>query len=120
MGKWIPRFKDIPQGVPHLTKIIRKPCGVGVESKDTADVSTGILLHLEIQEGAEQMERKRVCDMYPKHVATTLQLTEFLHWKGHVVYGDSYLASLQTTKALLERGTYMYFTGIVKQHQKGF
>ena len=66
MGKWIPRFEDIPQGVPHLTKIIRKPCGVGVEYKDTADVSTGILHHLEIQEGAEQMERKRFCDMYPK------------------------------------------------------
>ena len=80
MGKWIPRFEDIPQGKPHLTKIIRKPCGVGVEYKDTADVSTGILL----QEGAELMERKRFCDMYPKHVATTLQLTEFLHGKNHV------------------------------------
>ena len=77
MGKW---FEDIPQGKPHLTKIIRKPCGVGVEYKDTADVSTGILL----QEGAELMERKRFCDMYPKHVATTLQLTEFLHGKNHV------------------------------------
>ena len=51
MGKWIQWFE-----VPHLTKIICKPCGVGVEYKDTADVSTGILLHLEIQEGAEQME----------------------------------------------------------------
>ena len=113
-------FEDIPQGVPHLTKIIHKPCGVGVEYKDTADVSTRILLHLQIQEGAELMERKRFCDMYPKHVATTLQLTVFLHWKGHVVYGDSYLASLQTTKVLLERGTYMYFTGIVKTASKGF
>ena len=95
MGKWIPRLEDIPQGVPHLTKFI--------EYKDTVDESIGILPHLKIQEGTEQDGMKKVLRYVPKsmYVATTLWLTEFLHGKDHVVYGDSYIASLQTTKALL-------------------
>eukprot|EP00731_Ephydatia_muelleri_P022143 Em0014g734a len=118
MGKWIPMFEGTPEGVPHLTKIIRKQCGVGIEYKDVADVNTGIILFLEIQEGAELMASKKYCDQYPKHVALTLRLTEFLHGKGHVVYGDSYFASFQTARALLAHGT--YFTGLVKNATKGF
>ena len=78
-----------------------------------ADVNTGI-----IQEGAELMASKKYCDQYPKHVALTLRLTEFLHGRGHVVYGDSYFASFQTARALLADGT--YFTGMVKNATKGF
>ena len=118
MGKWIPMFEGTPEGVPHLTKIIRKLCGVGIEYKDVADVNTGIIQFLEIQEGAELMASKKYCDQYPKHVALTLRLTEFLHGKGHVVYGDSYFASFQTARALLAHGT--YFTGLVKNATKGF
>eukprot|EP00731_Ephydatia_muelleri_P007170 Em0003g1418a len=119
MGKWIPMFEGTPEGVPHLTKIIRKPCGVGIEYNDVADVNTGIILFLEIQEGVELMASKKYCDQYPKHVALTLRLTEFLHGKGHVVYGgDSYFASFQTARALLAHGT--YFTGLVKNATKGF
>ncbi|KAL5474749.1 hypothetical protein EMCRGX_G026742 [Ephydatia muelleri] len=118
MGKWIPMFEGTPEGVPHLTKIIRKQCGVGIEYKDVADVNTGIILFLEIQEGAELMASKKYCDQYPKHVALTLRLTEFLHGKGHAVYGDSYFASFQTARALLAHGT--YFTGLVKNATKGF
>ena len=29
MGKWIPFFDNIPEGIPKLTKIIQKPEGVG-------------------------------------------------------------------------------------------
>ena len=108
MGKWIPMFEGTPEGVPHLTKIIRKPCGVGIEYKDVADVNTGIILFLEIQKDAELMASKKYCDQYPKHVALTLRLTEFLHGKGHVVYGDSFFASFQTARALLAHGTYFH------------
>ena len=72
-----------------------------------ADVNTGIILFLEIQEGAEHMTSKKYCDMYPKHVALTLRLTEFLHGKGHIVYRDSYFASFQTARALFVHGTYI-------------
>ena len=51
MGKWIPFFENTPEGVPHLSKIIRKPQGIGVEYKNVADAQTGIMLFLEIQEG---------------------------------------------------------------------
>ena len=37
MGKWIPFFENTPEGLPHLSKIIRKPEGIGVEYKDVAD-----------------------------------------------------------------------------------
>ena len=61
MGKWIPMFEGTPEGVPHLKKIIRKPCGVGIEYKDVADVNTGIILFLEIQEGVDHMASKKYC-----------------------------------------------------------
>ena len=31
MGKWIPFFENTPEGVPCLSKIIRKPQGIGME-----------------------------------------------------------------------------------------
>ena len=37
MGKWILVFDNTPEGIPKLTKIIRKPEGVGVEYKVLAD-----------------------------------------------------------------------------------
>ena len=67
MGKWIPMFEGTPEGI-HLTKIIWKPCGVGIEYKDVADVNTGIILFTEIQEGAEHVASKKYCDKYPKPV----------------------------------------------------
>ena len=51
-------------------------------------------------------------------MALTLRLTEFLHGKGLIVFGDSYFAYFQTARALLARGT--YFTGLVKNATKGF
>ena len=69
MRKWIPFFENTPEGVPHLSKIIRKPQGIGVEYKNVADTQTGIMLFLEIQEGREAMAVKRYCDRYTKSVA---------------------------------------------------
>ena len=106
MGKWIPFFSDTPEGIPHLTKLIRKPVGVGSEYKCMADAFSGIMLFLELQQCKESMKQKKWCDKYPKHVALSLRLTEMLHGKGHIVYGDSYFTSIQTVKALLEHGTY--------------
>ena len=50
MGKWIPLFDNTLKGIPKLTKIIRKPEGVGVEYKILTDAFTGIMLHIEIQD----------------------------------------------------------------------
>ena len=42
-------------GMPHVTRIERKPKGVGCELKDCADADTKVVLQLEIQEGADIM-----------------------------------------------------------------
>ena len=118
MGKWIPFFENTPEGVPHLSKIIRKPQGIGVEYKNVADAQTGIMLFLEIQEGKEAMAGKRYCDRYPKSVALTLRMIEFLHGRGHVIHGDSAFASVATCTALLEHST--YFSGLLKTAHKEF
>ena len=58
MGKWIPFFSDTPEGIPHLTKLIRKPVGVGSEYKCMADAFSGIMLFLELQQCKESMEQR--------------------------------------------------------------
>ena len=85
-GVWVNGSSDTPEGIPHLTKLIRKPVGVGFEYKCMADAFSGIMLILEYQEVKESMEKKKWCDKYPKHVALSLRLTEMLHGKGHIVY----------------------------------
>ncbi|KAL5516031.1 hypothetical protein EMCRGX_G001287 [Ephydatia muelleri] len=97
MGKWIPFFANTPEGVSHLSKIIRNPQGIGVEYKNVVDAQTGIMLFLDIQEGKEAMEGKN---------------------RGHVVHGDSAFASVATCTALLERST--YFSGLLKTVHKEF
>ena len=63
------------------------------------------------------MAVKRYCDRYPKSVALTLRMTEFLHSHGHVVHGDSAFASVATCTALLEHST--YFSGLLTTAHKG-
>jgi len=45
-------------GMPHVTKIVRKPKGVGLELKALADCESGIMLRLEIQKGKAAMASK--------------------------------------------------------------
>ena len=46
-------------GLPHLSFIQRKPRPLGTEFKNTADGDTGIMLHLELQEGAAAQQQKK-------------------------------------------------------------
>ena len=50
VSEWRERDATHLEGCPHVTKIIRKPKGVGVEIKNLADSETGIVLVLEIVE----------------------------------------------------------------------
>ena len=60
MSSWISRKQDYTSdGIPHLTKIIRKPKGVGTEMKCLADGVVGIMLQLEICEGKEAKAQKK-------------------------------------------------------------
>ena len=114
MSAW--RGKDgnfCSDGMPHVTKIARKPKGVGTELKDAADSETNIIIRLELQEGAEH---KKSCQS--KGTAQALRLTEPWHHSGHTVNGDSAFASVQTAVELKRHGT--FFRGMVKTTHSGF
>ena len=90
--------------MPHVTKIARKPKGVGAELKDAADSETNIIIRLELQEGAEHMAAKKFTDIcQSKGTAQALRLTKPWHHSGRTVNGDSAFASVQTAVELKRR-----------------
>ena len=115
MGKWIPFFANTPEGVSHLSKIIRNSQGIGVEYKNVADAQTGIMLFLDIQRERRLWKGRSSVTSTPNQWRF---MTEFLHSRGHVVHGDSAFASVATCTALLERST--YFSGLLKTVHKEF
>ena len=109
------------EGMPQVTKIIRKPKGVGCELKSACDGEPNILLRLEIQEGAEEMKLKMFSEHRPADQRTgedihplfpvTLRLVEPWLKSWRLVVGDSAFASVGTCLALLQHG--MHFIGTV-------
>eukprot|EP00960_Hanusia_phi_P064213 765731-Hanusia_phi.AAC.1 len=119
IGKWMPSRQGEKTALPHPTKIARKPTGIGSEYKTLAECTYGIMLHLELpQEGKEAMADSGFTRLYPKHTAIVLRVVKDYLDKGHVVYGDSAFASLETVRALLQHNT--YFTGLLKNCHSGF
>lgn len=57
----------VAEGMPHKTKIVRKPEGVGAELKAMACGSTGILLKLDIMEGKEANHLKPFSAVWRKY-----------------------------------------------------
>ena len=100
-------------GMPHVTRIERKPKGVGCELKDCADADTKVILQLEIQEGADVMADMEYMAEY-KLVGTAqlLRLTKPWHGSGRAVSADSAFASVATAVACRKNG--LHFTGLVK------
>ena len=100
-------------GMPHITKIPRKPEPVGAEIKDLCDGTTGIMLWLELMEGSEIMKKKPFCEPgVLEGTAMCLRATVPWHGSGRVLLGDAAFASVQTCIRLKKVG--LYFTGIVK------
>jgi len=116
--------KELPHeegGVPHCTKIKGKPVSQGVECKCSADAESGIMLRLEIQEGAASMRQKKFQsgdEQYPFHTAVTLRAVEPWHRSHRLVVADSAFSSVATAIAMLQHG--LHFAGIVKTAYKGF
>ena len=99
-------------GMPHKTKIIRKPKGVGAEVKSIACSKTGILVRLDIMEGKKRQAEKPWHTEFGEGTALVLRLCEQFFGSGRVVHADSAFSSFKTTVELLKRG--LYFMGIVK------
>lgn len=104
--------------LPHKTKIIRKPEGVGAEIKSLADGESGILLHLELMEGKNAQAAKEFCDEFPSSIAMTLRIVKKYFNTGITLHADSAFSSVSCAHALLERG--LYFMGCVKTASKRY
>jgi hypothetical protein len=124
MSEWRGRawhVGDTVIGLPHVTKIARKPKGVGTEIRSLADGETRIILGLEIQEGKEAMATKPYSQQYGSGTSSLLRLTQPYAGQGgvHVVVADSAFASVKTAIALLVHCG-MGFIGLVKTATKYF
>ena len=112
-------LEDVIVGLPHMTKIARKPKGVGAEIKTMACGETRIMLALEIQEGKTAMRAKPFAADLGAGTSSLLRLTTNYVGSAHVVVADSAFASVKTAAALHElRG--MGFIGLVKTATRQF
>ncbi|OQR88144.1 hypothetical protein THRCLA_22900 [Thraustotheca clavata] len=91
-------------GMPHVTKIQRKPEGIGEEIKTIACAETSILLQLDLVEGVRQAGKQ-----YQKELgsgtATVLRLSQPYFGTGRTVVADSAFASVKT---LIELKKHVY------------
>ena len=104
-------------GLPHKTKIMRKPEGVGAEMKSLADCRTGCMMMIDLMEGMERNAVKEFNNL-GAGAGTTLRLSKAYHGSNRVVVGDSWFASLMTAWELFKVG--IFFMGIVKTASRCF
>ena len=102
-------------GMPHVTRIDRKPKGVGCEIKNCADADTKVMLHLKYK------KERRSCVLENMLLTTSLQeLRKYFASPspGMGVGGplDSAFASVTTALACRKHG--LHFTGLVKTATK--
>ena len=105
-------------GMPQVTKIFRKPKGIGAELKAAADGESCVIIRLEIQEGKAAMAAAKYMTTHAAHTAITLRLVEPWFGTKRIIIGDSAFASLATCVALLSAG--LFFMGIVKTASKSY
>ena len=105
-------------GAPHVTKIARKPEGVGAELKAAADGETNIMLSLDIMEGKEHQRVKKYADVGSEGTAVCLRLCEHYFASGRVIHADSAFSSVRTCLAMRKYG--LHFMGCVKTARKFF
>jgi len=102
----------------HITKIARKPEGVGIEVKASADGSSGILLRLEIHEGQRSNRPRLYEDRLPFHSAIVLRLTDPWRGTGRTIVADAAFGSVRTALEVEKLGN--HFMGVVKTATKGY
>lgn len=93
-------------GEAHLTYMPRKPSPLGVMFKVCNDSVSGVLLHMELVEGAEVDRKKQWVSEFRATTACTLRLTKALHGSGRIVIGDSWFGSVRTVEELRDKGLY--------------
>jgi hypothetical protein len=99
-------------GLPHKTKIKRKPKGVGLEIRNVCCATTGILLRLELQEGKDTMQALQDNKKFGSGTASAIRLTSPWHGTKRTLAGDSAFGSVKTAREMRRRG--LHFIGLVK------
>lgn len=88
MSMWLGADGERSQdGLPHVTKIKRKPRGIGAEIKCSADAGCRVLLHLEIQKGADLQHKRKYADVHNQGTSLVLRMTEPYHGLGALYVG---------------------------------
>jgi hypothetical protein len=119
--------------IPFVSKIARKPQGVGCEMKSLLDTESNIMLYLEVMKGKDVMKYARYVHRRPEDavegkpnyqqyatdlqqhkvfkpvIAQILRLTYNYHGSGRTVHGDGYFGSVGSTCALLNVGLFARF-----------
>jgi Transposase IS4 len=78
-------------GSPHLTKIARKPEGVGAECKAIACGESKILVMIEPLEGKDIMKNKPFQQEFGAGTATSLRLNQAYHGSSRTVIAECFL-----------------------------
>jgi hypothetical protein len=107
----------VADGMPHVTKIQRKPEGVGLELKTLCDSASGVMLFLELMEGKDRMRDKEYADI-SAGTGHVLRATKAYHGTNRTIIGDSAFASVTTAEECLKHG--LHFMGIVKTATRKF
>ncbi|GMF59478.1 unnamed protein product [Phytophthora fragariaefolia] len=100
-------------GIPHKTKIPRKPEGVGAELNAIADGDSGVLLGLDLMEGAEHQRQKPYHALFGEGTAIVLRLSEVYKGSGCTVVAESAFFSVKTL-VQLDNLCGLYFMEMVK------
>ncbi len=113
MFEWHGRGDYNVLGLQHISKVICKPKGVGLELKNVLCCISGVMLKYEMLEGKAAMLTKKHCGPgVNTSTVTTKRLVEAWAGKGSHIVGDSWFASVQTAVELMRMGC--FFTWMVK------
>ena len=110
--------QELHVGLPHTTKIARKPVGVGLEIRNICCATTGILMGLELQKGKGHMGALDENKLLGSGTASIIRLSKPFHGSGRTVCADSAFASVKTAAQLHRVG--LRFIGLVKTATKQY
>ncbi len=100
-------------GFPHLSKVLLKPKGVGVEVKNTLCCTSCVMVLMEMLEGKAVMANTEFCcPCVNTTTETTLHLVKPWMYKGRHIMVDSWFALVQT--AVMLHKHCCFFTGMIK------
>ena len=104
-------------GMPHVTKIPRKPEGVGTEMKSIACGDTKMIIGLDLMEGAVRNAAKEFNE-FGAGTGQILRLARKYFGSGRLIVADSAFSSVKTCVELRNRG--LFFGGVIKTAYKQF